>query len=78
MAEGRNRFHVDNIMRDGVPDYLTTQRSDPQQVTFTRQQLSALETVFPEVTGADALTEAQVRHRLGQRSVVAFIRDRAK
>lgn len=63
----------------GQPDYLQTERSDPRQITFTPQQLDALESIFPEMAvGSDALTDARVRHHLGQRSVIAFVRDRVR
>lgn len=61
------------------PDYLNTQRANPQEVTFTPQQLTALETLFPELhLGSDSLSEATIRHRIGQRSVVAFIRGKTR
>lgn len=78
MAEAIQRSMTD-INRDMMPDYLSTERARPDQITFTPQQLAALETVFPEIAaGSDALTDAKVRHHLGQRSVVAFIRDRVR
>lgn len=61
------------------PDYLNTQRSNPQDITFTPHQLKAIETLFPEpAEGCDSLSEAFLRHRLGQRSVVAFIRGKTR
>lgn len=61
------------------PDYLMTQKANPNDITFTPQQLKALETMFPEVhLGSDSLSEASIRHRIGQRSVVAFIRDKTR
>lgn len=65
-----------DAMADTRSDHLMTRRSDPHKITFTPKQLEALETVFPELSGSEAMTEAQIRHRLGQRSVIAFIRDR--
>ena len=71
-----NPFQVPNL-NETMPDYLMTQRADPHKITFTPQQLAALETVFPEIAeGSDAMTDAKVRHHLGQRSVIAFIRNR--
>lgn len=46
-----------------------------KDVRFTRQQLAYLETVFPEVLEI-GLTEADIRTRLGQRIVIAHIRNR--
>lgn len=61
----------------GGAEYLRTSRADPRQITFTPQQLAALEELFPEqAVGSDAMTDAKVRHHLGQRSVIAFVRDR--
>lgn len=80
MAQPNLISAAQRLAEDGLtPDYLSTQRSDPQQITFTRQQLAALETVFPEIAvGSDAMPDAKVRHHLGQRSVVAFVRSKVR
>lgn len=63
----------------GMPDYLMTNRAAPEQITFTPQQLELLERVFPEMAvGSDAMPDAKIRHHLGQRSVVAYIRDKVR
>ena len=72
-------FHIDHNNDPGGADYLRTSEADPRKITFTRQQLAALETTFPEIAvGSDAMPDAKVRHHLGQRSVIAFVRDRVK
>jgi hypothetical protein len=43
------------------------------QVKFTRQQVDWLNKHFPEVTGTPSTTDAELRFRSGQRSVIAFI-----
>lgn len=58
------------------PEYLTTNRSNPNAVTFSRVQLEALEKLFPEQHHGSGMTEAEIRHSLGQRSVVAYIRSK--
>lgn len=64
-----------NVVPQMQPDYLQTQRADPAQITFTRQQLDYLERLFPEIdAGSDAMSEAKIRHHLGQRSVIAHIK----
>lgn len=49
--------------------------ADSKNVRFTRQQLAYLETVFPEVLES-GLAEAELRTRLGQRIVIAHIKNR--
>lgn len=49
----------------------------PPQVKFTRQQIEWLEKQFPEVTGTATTSDAELRFRSGQRSVIAVIRTRA-
>jgi hypothetical protein len=46
------------------------------QVKFTRQQLEWLEQQFPEVTGTPSTSDAELRFRSGQRSVIAQIKAR--
>lgn len=70
---------IDHNNDIGGADYLRTERSDPRSIAFTPQQLDALENLFPEIAvGSDALSDAKVRHHLGQRSVIAFVRDRVR
>lgn len=72
-------FHIDHRNDIGGADYLRASEADPRKITFTRQQLDALEAMFPEqAVGSDAMPDAKVRHHLGQRSVIAFVRDRVK
>lgn len=62
-----------------LPDYLMTERADPRLITFTPQQLAALEAIFPEIAaGSDEMSDSKVRHHLGQRSVIAWIKDRVR
>lgn len=52
-----------------------TRPAQMQVVGFTRQQIELLEKDFPEVLDG-SLSDAEVRHRVGQRSVLAYIRSR--
>ncbi|CAI3971399.1 hypothetical protein VAC51_00049 [Variovorax phage VAC_51] len=62
-----------------MEDKLRTSAADPRSITFTKQQLEALEKIFPEqAVASDAMSDAKVRHHLGQRSVIAFVRDRVR
>jgi hypothetical protein len=47
------------------------------QVKFTRQQIEWLEQQYPEVTGTAQTSDAELRFRSGQRSVIAAIKTRA-
>lgn len=47
------------------------------QVRFTRQQIEWLEKQFPEVAGTPSTSDAELRFRSGQRSVIAVVRSRA-
>ena len=60
-----------------LPDYLMTERADPRQVSFTPQQLDALETLYPEFYALNQ-TDAELRFRAGQRSVLHFIKERVR
>lgn len=63
----------------GFSEIGSTESSNPGQVTFTQHQLDLLEKVFPEVAaGSDSMSDASVRYCLGQRAVVAFVRDRTR
>ena len=68
---------VQNIHAELVPNYLSSTESDPRKVTYTPGQLAALEKFFPEPTDGNMTTE-QLRHRVGQRSIIQFIRDRVR
>lgn len=47
-------------------------------IYFTEQQLSYLETMFPQVVMPCSATEAQLRTYFGQQSVVQAVRDRTQ
>lgn len=46
------------------------------RVEFTRKQLAFLEQNFQEIVGSPTTTEAELRWRSGQRSVLFFIKGR--
>lgn len=46
------------------------------QVRFTRQQIEWIEKQFPEVAGTPNTSDAELRFRSGQRSVIAVLRTR--
>ena len=74
MATPRFIDHNNDI---GGADYLRTERSDPRQVSFTPQQLDALEALYPEFYAINQ-TDAELRFRAGQRSVLHFIKERVR
>lgn len=47
-----------------------------QRVNFTRLQVEYLNKMYPEVVGNATTTEAEMRYRQGQRSVIAFLMTR--
>lgn len=59
---------------DGFGD--TSNAKSLKDVTFTRQQLAHLETVFPEPVTSGTTTDAQLRHTAGQRSVILYLKTR--
>ena len=58
-----------------APEYMVRSRDASREIGFTAQQLQHLETVFPEILDS-SVTEATLRHRLGQRSVMAYIKSK--
>lgn len=72
----RSMFDVPASML--TPDeYQTHTRDASRDVVFSAHQVAYLETVFPELVHVDSHSDAQIRHRLGQRSVIAHIREKA-
>lgn len=55
-----------------------TQKQDETPVEFTPRQVAYLERMFPEVISSATTAEAEMRHRGGQRSVVAFIKSKVQ
>lgn len=51
-------------------------KDNAQRVNFTRQQVEYLNKQYPEVVGTAMTTEAEMRFRQGQRSVIAFLTTR--
>lgn len=51
-------------------------QDNAQRVEFTRQQIEYLNKQFPEVAGTQTTTDAELRWRSGQRSVIAFLATR--
>ncbi len=45
----------------------------PTKVAFTVKQIEYLNRLFPEVTSVTTMTEAALRHSIGQRSIVKHI-----
>lgn len=66
---------AEQLMQRDIPAH--ARPASPQEIRFTPQQLAYLEQVFPEI-GVEgvSLSEAEVRQRLGQRSVIHHVRQR--
>lgn len=47
-----------------------------KRVEFTRQQIEYLNKMFPEVAGTASTTDAELRYRSGQRSVIKALETR--
>ena len=45
-------------------------------VSFTKHQIAWLDKMFPEICGNHATSDAELRFRSGQRSVIAIIRQK--
>lgn len=50
---------------------------NPQDVPFSKEQLQALDSLFPEDTGL-AKTANELYYRAGQRDVIRYIRQRVE
>lgn len=78
MATNLGRFQIPTS-EDPLHGYGdSTNARSLKEVTFTKQQLAYLETVFPEHCFSGCETDAQLRHMAGQRSVLLHIRKRAQ
>lgn len=73
--EGSGMARSFNLNAQEVPQTFDSDLAVSKDVKFTRQQLAYLETVFPEVLEV-GLTEADLRTRVGQRIVLAHIKNR--
>jgi hypothetical protein len=55
---------------------VSSAHNNSAQVRFTRQQIEWIEKQFPEVAGTPNTSDAELRFRSGQRSVIAVLRER--
>lgn len=69
-------FRVPSNIDLAPEEYQTHSRDASRSVTFSPHQLAHLETVFPEMVHVESHSDAQIRHRIGQRSVLAHIRSK--
>lgn len=67
------------IMASTLPEELTRQARSKltEQVSFTQAQYELLDKMFPECTDVSQ-PDAQVRARVGQRSVIAEVKRRVR
>lgn len=49
-----------------------------ERITFSREQIELLDKTFPEVTQGGSDSDGRIRERIGQRSVVQFVRSRSQ